>query len=500
MAKRFFALWFRQLKTDYFTLRNPALAGNPLVLTIADHGRKIISAVNALAAEQGLRTGMTLADARVLLPSIEALDDRPALADKLLHGLALWCVRYTPIAAVDPPDGLLLDISGCTHLWDGERPYLKEIVTRLRSKGYDTRGAIADTPGGAWAIARFGRVTPIIESDEHIKALLPLPTAALRLHPAVIQRLHHLGLYHIENIAGIPRKALRRRFGEALLLRLDQAFGREDEPLTPVLPIEPFQERLPCLEPIRTAGGIGIALARLLETLCRRLQQEGKGLRTASFTGYRVDGKIQQIGIGTNRATHNAAHLLKLFEEKIPTLEPDLGFELFTLDAPKVEDLTQLQKTLWSRACGVEDIGLAELIDRIANKMGGDTIHRYLPDEHYWPERSFKPAASFDEKPAASWPTDRPRPIHLLAKPDPIEVAAPIPDYPPMHFRYKGKLHQIKRSEGPERIEQEWWLEGARHRDYYCVEDQDGARYWVFRSGHYTGINSAQWYLHGFFA
>jgi protein ImuB len=69
-----------------------------------------------------------------------------------------------------------------------------------------------------------------------------------------------------------------------------------------------------------------------------------------------------------------------------------------------------------------------------------------------------------------------------------------------MHFRYKNKLHKIDHADGPERIEQEWWIDGARHRDYYTVEDEAGARYWLFRSGHYTGDHSKQWYLHGFFA
>jgi protein ImuB len=151
-------------------------------------------------------------------------------------------------------------------------------------------------------------------------------------------------------------------------------------------------------------------------------------------------------------------------------------------------------------------------VDRISNKLGPGLIHRYLPAEHYWPERSYKEAAGLEEKPAGAWPADRPRPIHLLARPERIEVAAPIPDYPPMHFRYKNTLHKIVKADGPERIEPEWWIDGARaregggaidgapHRDYYIVEDDAGARYWLFRSGHYTGERSSPWFLHGFFA
>ena len=91
------------------------------------------------------------------------------------------------------------------------------------------------------------------------------------------------------------------------------------------------------------------------------------------------------------------------------------------------------------------------------------------------------------------------RPLQLLAIPEKIEVTAPIPDYPPMLFRHKGKLHTIIKADGPERMEQEWWIAGGRHRDYYYVEDEEGKRYWLFRSGHYE-TDKHRWFIHGFFA
>jgi protein ImuB len=500
MGQRFLSLWFRHLLTDDAARRRPALLTTPFVLATPDHGRMVVTAANHHAQIQGIGMGMVVADARVLLPGLEVLDDQPERARQLLRSFALWSIRYTPIAAIDLPDGLVLDISGCPQLWGGERPYLKQIVTTLRGKGYDVRGAIADTIGAAWAIARYGRTTPIIEPGATVDALLPLPVTALRLDPGVTNRLARLGLYKIHHIAGMARQSLRTRFGNDLLLRLDQALGRETEMIEPVVPIVPYIERLPCLEPIATATGIGIALARLLETLCLRLQQDGKGLRTAVFKGYRLDGAIVQAGIGTHRATHHVPHLLKLFEEKLTTLEPDLGIDLFTLEAPKVDDVATRQPSIWSGATGLQDSRLAELVDRVANTFGASCIHRYLPAEHYWPERAFVPVTSFDDQALTAWSLNRTRPIHILSKPEPIEVAAPIPDYPPMHFRHQGQLYKIVRAEGPERIEPEWWMDGARHRDYYAVEDESGVRYWIFRSGPYTGLASSPWFLHGYFA
>lgn len=521
MGKRFLSLWFRHLTTDYVSIRRPALRDLPFVMAVPDHGRKIITAVNAAARMEGIEVGMVAADARVLYPTLEVIDEQPGLAGRLLKALALWCIRYTPVVGVDmagtgwsaggagTPDGILLETTGCDHLWGGEEAYLAAIIGRLETKGYHIRGGMADTIGAAWAVARFGKdpVAPagqeiggIVPPGKVATALLGLPPAALRLAPEALDRLHKLGLTTIGPVASFPRRALRRRLGNELLLRLDQAFGTEEEAVIPVAPVVPYQERLPCLEPIGTAAGIGIAIERVLGQLCGRLQKDGKGLREAIFKAYRVDGKVMEAQIGTNRGSNNAPHLLRLFEEKIRNFEPDLGIELFTLDAPKVEEVNPLQKTLWTGACGTNDPRLAELADRITNKLGPGLIHRFVPAEHYWPERSFTEAKTFDEVPASAWPTGRPRPIQLLARPERIEVAAPIPDYPPMLFRHRNQLHRIVHADGPERIEQEWWIEGAKHRDYYIVEDESGARYWLFRSGHYTGDHTHQWFLHGYFA
>lgn len=498
MPKRFLTCWFPHLKTDRISIRRPALHAVPFVLASPDHGRMVITAANALAQAASISIGMAAADARAIIPPLIVLDDDPGLSARLLTGIAEWCIRYTPVAAIDPPDGLILDITGCAHLWGGEMPYLNQIISRIKGFGYDVRAVMADTIGTAWAVTRFAQ-EPIINPGAQAAALLPLPPEALRLEAETSERLQKLGLHHIGDIINMPRSPLRRRFGRHLIQRLDQALGVEEEAIKPVQPLVPYRERLPCLEPIVTATGIEMALQQLLDMLCTRLQQEQKGLREAVFKGYRVDGKIEKIVIGTNRGSHHAEHLFKLFEPKLSTMEPALGIELFMLEAPKTEDLAALQKNLWEGACGLEDIRLSELIDRLANRIGPGRVNRYLPDARHWPERSIKPTASMHEKPAITWNLDRPRPLQLLSKPEPIDVTAPVPDYPPMLFRYKGRLHKIVKADGPERIEREWWIEEGQHRDYYCVEDEEGARYWLFRSGHYEADKSHQWFMHGFF-
>jgi protein ImuB len=499
MGKRFVSVFFTHLATDWFTFRDPALRDIPFVLSAASHGRMVITAANALAQAQGIDAGMAVADARAVIPSLVVFDDKPGLCDQLLHRFAGWFIRFTPFVSIDSPNGLILEVTGCSHIWGGDEAYLTDIIRRTHTRGYDIRIAIADTIGAAWAVAHYGKGAFVIEPGQHTKALLPLPAASLRLPIDVAGRLYKLGMRKIEDFINMPRTVLRRRFGQPFIMKLDQALGHEEEIIHPVEPVTPYHERLPCLEPIVTITGIEIALQRLLSALCDRLLQEEKGVRLACFKGYRVDGRIVQVDIGTNRPSRNAQHLFKLFEMKLAAIEPAMGIELFVLEARQVEAHSPTQENLWETKAGMEDERISELIDRLAGKFGWNHIHRYLPDEHYWPERSFKAASSLLEKSDIEWKTETPRPLQLLRTPEQIMVTAPIPDYPPMLFRYKGKLHKIIKADGPERIEQEWWLQEGEHRDYYRVEDEAGCRYWLYRSGHYDPEKPHQWFLHGFF-
>lgn len=499
MRKRFLAIWFPYLVTDWMARQNHALKNEPFILYAPERGRMVIKAASKAAYAKGICPGMVVADCRAVFPGIAAMEYPVEKAAQLLEALALWCIRFTPVSAVDLPDGIVLDCSGCTHLWQGDEAYTAHILEKLGNIGYHVRAAMADTIAAAWAVSRYGKDRTVVPPGQQLNAVLGLPAAALRLEEAVAEKLEKLGLIRIGQFANLPRTALRKRFGVELLTKLDQVSGFEIEPIQPVQPPKQYLERLPCIEPISTPKGIEIGLGQLLEKLCRRLEKEGKGLRTATMRCYRVDGDVQEISVGTNLPSRSSAHLMKLFELKTAQLQPDLGFELFELEAHTVEPVACDQAAMWVETDTADTAAVAELLDKIISRRGAEVIHRYLPAEHYWPERAFQLAASINAVKEMEWRTDQPRPIHLLKIPHVIEVTVPLPDYPPMLFFYKGQRHQIIKADGPERVEQEWWLQQGEFRDYYCVEDQEGKRYWLFRSGHIDGGKS-RWYIHGFFA
>lgn len=498
--RQFVSIWFPWLTTDWHCKRNPAFKTIPFVTAAKERGRMLVVAANALAEKEGVYKGMSIADARAVCKSLEVIEEEPGVHQQILTSMAKWSIRFTPVAAVDGDDGLLLEATGCCHLWGGPPAYIKEIKKRFTDLGYHTRLTMAPTIGCTWALSRYAADEMIVSPGNILPALKMLPPAALRIEPQVVRKLQVAGLITIRHFIQMPATALRRRCGNLLLTRIGQALGTEPEWIDAIEPTQEYSERLPCMEPVFTAVAIEIAIQQLLESLCTRLKKQQKGIRYAVLRCYRVDQKMIEIAIGTGSPSVNTKHLFKLFEIRIDTIAPGFGIELFTLTAIKVQDTKTVQDQLWMQPKGITDSGLSELIDRIRMKIPGIIIQRYHPKEHYWPERSFAATTDIHAAAETTWSYTRPRPLQLLNPPQSITVTAPVPDYPPMSFRYKGQFHKIVKADGPERIEPEWWISAGQHRDYYYVEDEEGKRYWLFRSGHYDAEKTYQWFLHGFFA
>jgi protein ImuB len=499
MPKRFVSIWFRYLLTDREAIRKHSLRDIPVAFTEPDRGRMLVTFMNAQAEQCGLKPGMAAADARIIAPGIQLMDSKPGRNVKFLKGLAEWCLRYTPLVMVDPPDGLLLDVTGCTHLKGGETEFLKDMVGRLRALGYTVRPGMADTIGCAWAVARCAETGLIVPPGGQRKALMELPPASLRLSIEILIKLNNLGFYQIESIIHWPKSSLKRRFGPNMVLRLYQALGKEAEFLLPLKEPLPYSERVALLEPITTRPAIEQAVHTVIDLLCKRLYGEGLGLRSAVLTYYRIDGKSYQLTIGTNHPSQRTDHIFKLFELQLDQVAPGLGIELFTLDAPKTEPASDKQSLLWNGKPSADSEQVAELLDNIAARVGTTNIHRYLPQEHHWPERAAANTTDLTETPESEWSEDTIRPVQLLDPPEAIEAMALTPDYAPKQFVYRNQRHIIVSADGPERISHEWWTEDGGYRDYYVAEDEEGMRYWLFGTPNDAPGQIRRWFIHGYF-
>ena len=467
-----------------------------------------LSAVSLEAVRLGLRVDQKVTDALALVPELETAEAEPEADAAALTALADWCVRFSPAVAVDAPDGLFLDVTGVDHLWRGEAQMLADFRSRLYANGLPFRCAIADTPGAAWALAHFAQDGVIAPAGGQAALLAPLPPAALRFSTETWAQIERLGLRHVGQLMAIPRGPFARRFGRAAMSRLDQALGREREALTFRRPPSPWFARLAFAEPISAPEDMARVTADVAARLCARLETQGQGARRFEICFHRVDGKAMPLEIGLSLPGRDPARIAKLFAPKLETVDPGFGIEVVTLVGHAVEPISGRQARLdKAREATVEE-GLAPLVDRLTNRLGEDRVWRATPVESHVPELAVGRARPL-AKPADTTPWDReiPRPARLFRRPEPVEaVMALTPDDPPSQFRWRGQTHRVRRAEGPERIGEEWWKGGIEEvrvghvRDYYRVEDESGARFWLFRAGLYGDpLTPPKWWLHGLF-
>jgi protein ImuB len=529
VLKRIVSLWLPTLATDRIARRlSPkrpeAGRGEPRVTVAGERGRLVVAGVNAAARALGIAPSMPLADARALVPGIEVREADPAGDAQTLDGLAAWCGRYTPWAAVEagtPPGsgGLWLDVSGCAHLFGGEAALLDDLVGRLRDLGFGARGALADTAGAAWAWARFGDDgDQVLPPGGAKQALAGLPVAALRLPPEHVDTLDRLGLRRVGALYDLPSAPLTARLGDEVRKRLDQALGALDEPLSPRQPAAPFSARLAFPEPVSLPGNIEAALERLLVTLCARLEAAHLGARRIEFTIHRSDGSHDAVRAGASRPSRDPRHMMRLLAPKLEYLDPagpdgHSGVEVAVLAFPTVAGFEAGQRAMPQIGGGIgagglpltlhmaqRDPEIASLADRLAGRLGAGNVRVLRLRESHWPERAAIRHAVLDGPPPASAAPQNlpPRPLRLLTRPEPVDVTGPPERL--AAFRWRKFAHEIARAEGPERIAPEWWLglnkPPSPARDYYRVEDRTGRRFWLFRE---VENDLERWCLHGLF-
>jgi protein ImuB len=516
------SLWLPRWPIDRRRGSDKFAQDKPFALAASIGNQRLVTAVNAAAEGLGIVPGLPLTDARALHPSLSVAPADPIGDRAALLRLARWCGRYSPWVAADGADGLWIDVTGCDHLQGGEENLVRDVIARLAAQGIASRGAVAETAGAAWALTRFGPKTATVVPPGNVaNAIESLKINGLRFPVELSSELERLGLREIGDLLRLPRAALVARFGNTVAERLDQLLGYAAEPLSPLPPSPIRWTRRRFAEPILTPEAIAAATEALLIALCRRLDVEQMGARRLVLTLYRVDGETAEVAIGTARPSRDPRHLLRLLAEGLGEVDPGLGIEDMILAATAAERLVPAQLGLKRLAdpaarrlaCSIleaEGIGrdgtgaaeLAMLVDRLASRLGSGAIGRLVPRESHVPERVQRFAAVFAAGTDTPWPAMR-RPIRLLPRPEPIEAVAPVPDDPPILFRWRRLSHRVRRADGPERIAGEWWRGGGERevvRDYYGVEDEEGRRFWLFRAGLYRPETRPRWFLHGLFA
>ena len=505
----------------------PVDPDRPFALAVATSGGPRIAALNEAAEDAGLAIGEPLSDARAKAGFLQVRGVDAKADDAALRRLSLWATRYTPTAspwnAANGADGFFLDIEGASHLFGGEEKLLADLAGRLDRFALPARLAVADTPGTAWAASHYHREDLcVLASGQEAAALADMPIAALRLSAETRNGLRRLGFKTIGALMDKPRAPFAARFAAELLRRLDQALGRVEEPLVPIVAPPVYHSLHYLLEPIVTAEAIVARASRLMQNLVHVLTRDDVGARALRLCLYRVDGAVETVDIGLTAPTRSVAHVARLVDLKLEALaamaDCGFGFEAIGLAVVRAEPMParqiELSPSLSSPACGgglgwgqgdtVERC--AALIDALRQRLGPDRVRRFEAIASHLPERAETTTEINGEtfpplKGEENWP-EQTRPLLVLPRAEPTEVTALVPDGPPRRFCWRGVTYDVAGAQGPERIGAEWRHRSAQPtRDYYLVEDTGGRRFWLYREGLYgRETAAARWFVHGLFA
>ena len=556
--RRILSLWFPRLGAERLMRAHRGVEAGPLAVVAERANMQVISSLNGAALAAGLQMGQPVRDAHAMCAGLLTRTRNAPAETRFLTALRRWAGKFSPWVAEEAPDGLVIDLTGCAHLFGGEVTLMQVVQDDCADMGLTVQLGVADTLGAAWALARFagqqagsertgdaidqearatrsraakrrhwtkggaapqvrttaptngtspeGHDVRIAPAGQSYGALSPLPIAALRLEPEVTAQLSRLGLRRIGDLLGQPRAALARRFGKGLVLRLDQAMGSAPEPVSPARAPHHFAVRMTLPEPIGLKDDLMAAIDRMLPRLCTRLEEKGRGLRSLRLEAYRTDQAAEAVDVGLARPSHDPYRIRPLLEMKLDGLDAGFGIDMLRLEALQTEPLharTKVGHLGAGRAVRerlAENTALDDLIGKLGARIELEVITRRHPASSHIPEKSALVLAAAWSGPAPHWPKpSAPRPL-LLWRPEPV-TAAEGPDLP-AQFRWRGRDWDLALATGPERVSPEWWLDDpdwrSGVRDYWTVATKQGHRLWLY-FGHGATLSSG-WFCQGSFA
>jgi protein ImuB len=495
-------VWFPNWPIQRLRSERPELRRSELVLFAEHHQRLLVTVFTPRAGRQGVRIGQPLTEAKALIRKAVFLPADGVADRQALCQLALDAQRFSPLVGVEEglfPESLLGDVTGCTHLWDGEERFLRAVHGYWKGRSFHVQLALAGSVGAAWARSRAGTAAVIPEGEEEA-ALSRLPVELLRLPSALLERLDVLGLRTISDILQLPRPTLAGRFGMTLPLRLDQAFGLRPESIVGERLCEPLSVIREWEVPLDDRLTVALVCRQMLRELLSVVNHPGAGLQELEGE-LRTEVDIVRLVIRLVEPSRDEQHLAQLMELRLERTTWSGGVVAIQWTVLRLGSQPHVQRD-WLSDDGEADHSqqVVALVERLRSRLGDDGVVRgaTLPDAQPECAVSFNPWTNIIPAKAnaffVSGEQSRRRPCRLLRAPHPIAVVSMLPGGPPIRMTWLQLDRRVIRSWGPERIATGWWREADIRRDYYRAEWEDGTHVWIF-----CDLRSGGWFMHGFF-
>lgn len=448
----------------------------PLVIRQQQASRQQVFDVNPAARRLGVRRGMSMKQAQLLVPDIAIVDRDRVGESEGLERLAHWAMQFTSQVVLQPPRGLLLEIGASRRLFGGVDALHQRVIASCARLGHAPRSAIAPNPQAAWWLSALPRTTLITRDRDLRAALTALPLSCLELPDKQRQALRRMGLQRLGACLRLPRAGLRRRFGAEWMDRLDRALGQQPDPRPVFQPPRRFEARQELPAEVDNCTGLLFGLRRLLQELGGALLGADATIDCLTLTLEYVDRPAAPISLQLLQPQRDPDYLLELWRERLEReslAAPVMGLRLASVDFRLAEHTSQ---GLFEQKSG--QLAGQALWERLQARLGREAVRRPGVLADHRPESAWSLTHSTEGTPLGE------RPLWLL---DPPERLRQGPEGP-------WRDGPLRLEQGPERIESGWWQGRWVRRDYFIATDSHGARLWLFRPA-----DERNWYLHGRF-
>lgn len=508
--QRVMSVWFPFLPTDLFKRRARRSSGlrcdaDPVLLIDTVRQQQVVVHACECACGAGIKAGMALSVARGAVCGhrlIVVPFDRVGTG-RALKAIALWCHRYSPVVGVEDAEGVCLDVTGCAHLYGGERGMMDRMRAGFQGLGLAARMCVAPTYASARIVARCGNADAVIVEPGGIyEAVSERPVSALGLDGAMVAGFEEVNIRHIGELLKLPRAAVASRFGDDLLKITDRLLGRSAEVIQAVRPVEPLRAERWFDGPCASIDALGQACREMLAELEDTLASRNEGVVEWSVRLMRSDLDPLPIIIRHCVASRDGGHLWHLLQPRLERAYLGFGVEGLVVTAIRTRRIGHAQRSWWDCREDRVDRGdggqsaIGSLIDALVNRLGPDAVLRAELLASHVPERAFSFRSAMDARGSTSVePTTNDRPTRLFSVPVLVRVISLTPDGPVSRMEWNGVVQNVIACIGPERIRGEWWRGERLLRDYFKVQDERGMWFWLYRD-HLQN----QWFLHGVWA
>jgi protein ImuB len=458
------------------------LRGSSTPEPFAVEERHRVFACDRKALVRGVRAGMAVSAALALAPRLRIAPRDPAAETEALLGVAGWMAQFTPVVALEFPDGVLLDVAGSLKLFGGLEPLIERLREGLKEMGWSAAFAGAPTPRAAFWLVLAGREKLIGSLDGIEPALAVLPVEVLRCDDETRAAFETIGVRTLKELHALPRDGLARRFGQRLLDDLDRALGHLPDPRNLFVPPARFRAGIELPAEVAQAEALLFAARRLIVQLSGFLAARSGGVQRFVLKLKHRDRAPTEIAVGLVAPSRDAEHFTLLVRERLSGLALAEPVREIALQAADIVPLAGSNFGLLLEE-GKPPGDWEHLVERLRARLGNEAVRGIASRAEHRPERASMIAdlgekqlqLDFDE-----------RPFWLLESPRPLTEIGAVP-------HHEGPLELLV---GPERIESGWWDGDDIARDYFVARTRNESLVWIYRERRGEG----GWYLHGLFA